>query len=467
MKLVMKFGGSSVANGDCMKRVAKIVSDFVNQGNRLVVVVSALEGVTDQLLEASEEAKKGNLDYTREFIEKIRERHLNTVKDAIKNQSLKKEIENIVRSIVEEIEKVLTGIAYLGELTPKSLDYVLSFGERLSTPILCYSLLDIGLNSKFLSGKDAGIVTDSNYGEARPLMRLTKYQVKQKLEPMLDKGIIPVVTGYIASTQEGFITTLGRGGSDYSATIIGSSLNADEICIWTDVDGLMTADPKIVPSARTMPEISFQEAIEMALFGAKGLHPRALEPAMEEGIPVRIRNTFNPENPGTLIDNKQKIKAGEIVKAVNLIKNVSLVNISGAGMVGAPGTAAKVFDVLGKNNVNVLMFSQSASEANISFIIKKASLGKVMSALEIALLGQGIVREITTDEDVCIVAIVGAGMKGTPGVAARIFNAVAKKGVNVIMISQGSSEVNISFAVKEKDGENAVRAIHEEFGLSK
>ncbi|MGQ9469023.1 MAG: aspartate kinase [Nitrososphaerales archaeon] len=467
MKLVMKFGGSSVANGDCIKRVTKIIFDFVSQGHKLVIVVSALEGVTDQLLEASEEAKKGNLNYINDLIYKIKERHLKVVKDVIKAESLKEKLMSIVKRNVEELEKVLIGIAYLGELTPKSLDYVLSFGERLSTPILCYSLLDIGLNSEFLSGKDVGIVTDSNYGEARPLMKFTKYQVKQRLEPMLDKGVIPVVTGYIATTQEGFITTLGRGGSDYSATIIGASLNFDEVCIWTDTDGLMTADPKIVPSAKTIPELSFQEATEMALFGAKGLHPRALEPAMEEGIPVRIRNTFNPENSGTLIYNEQKIKTGEIVKAVSLIKNVSLINVSGAGMVGAPGTAAKIFDILGRNNVNVLMISQSASEANISFIIKRSSLGKAISALEMALLGQGTVREVTAEEDICIVAIVGAGMKGTPGVAARVFNAVAKKGINVIMISQGSSEVNISFAVKEKDGENAVRAIHEEFGLSR
>jgi aspartate kinase len=450
-----------------MKRVAKIIHDFIKQGNRLVIVVSAFDGVTDQLIGASDEAKKGNSNYINDFIRKIKERHLKAIRDAIKKESLREEIESIITKSMEELEKILTGIAYLGELTPKSLDYVLSFGERLSTPILCYSLLDTGLNSRFLSGKDVGIVTDSNHGEARPLMKLTKHQVRQRLEPMLDEGSIPVVTGYIAATQEGFITTLGRGGSDYSATIIGASLNADEICIWTDVDGLMTADPKIVPSAKTIPEISFQEAIEMAFFGAKGLHPRALEPAMEEGIPVRIRNTFNPENLGTLIGNEQKIKAGKIAKAVSLIKNVSLVNVSGAGMVGAPGTAAKVFDILGRNNVNVLMISQSASEANISFIIKRSSLGRAISALEIALLGQGIVREVTADENVCIIAIVGAGMEGTPGVAARVFNAVAKKNINVIMISQGSSEVNISFAVKEEDGENAVRAMHEEFGLSK
>ncbi|NWG09810.1 MAG: aspartate kinase [Nitrososphaerales archaeon] len=465
MKLVMKFGGSSVGDGDRIKRVAKIVHEQVNQGDKVAIIASALVGVTDDLLKASDEAKRGNIEYIHDFIHQTKKRHVDAVSKAIKNQLLKEEVMSFVKNTIEELEKVFTGIAYLGELTPKSLDYVLSFGERLSTPILCYSLRDIGLEADHFSGKDVGIVTDANYGEARPLMSLTKYQVRQRLEPMLDKGAIPVVTGYIAVTQEGFITTLGRGGSDYSATIIGASLGVDEVWIWTDVDGMMTTDPKIVPSAKTIPELSFQEAIEMAVFGAKGLHPRALEPAMEEGIPVRIRNTFNPTNLGTLIVNKQKIKAGEVVKAVSLIKSVSLINVSGAGMVGAPGTAAKVFEVLGRNNVNVLMISQSASEANISFIIKRNQLGKAISALEIAMLGQGIVREITSEERASIVAIVGAGMKGTPGVATRVFGAVAKKGINIVMISQGSSEVNISFAVREEDGEDAVRAIHEEFGL--
>ncbi|MCP8305359.1 MAG: aspartate kinase [archaeon] len=467
MNLVMKFGGSSVADGNCVKRVAKITSDFSNQGDRIVVVVSALVGVTDQLLEASDKAKKGNLNYVHDFIHKIKERHLDIVDDAIQTGSLKEDLVSIIKSNVEELEKVLTGIAYLGELTLKSLDYVLSFGERLSAPVLWGALRDIGLDAVCLSGKEVGIVTDSNYGEARPLINLTKHRVRQKLEPMLDRGVIPVVTGYMASTQEGFITTLGRGGSDCSATIIGAALGVDEIWIWTDVDGMMTASPKIVPSAKTIPDLSFQEAIEMAVFGAKGLHPRALEPAMTEGIRVRIKNTFNPTNPGTSIVNELKIKEGEIVKAVSLIKDVSLVNVSGAGMVGAPGTAARIFDVLGKNNVNILMISQSASEADISFIIKRSQLEKAISELEIALLGQGTIREVTAEEKVCIVAIVGAGMKGTPGVASRVFGAVSRRGVNLIMISQGSSEVNISFAVKESDGEEAVRAIHEEFGLGK
>jgi len=467
MNLVMKFGGTSVADGDCIKRVVKITSDFYDKGNKIIVVVSALTGVTDQLLEVSEKAKKGNLDYVQDFIYKLKEKHLNVFENVIKTESIKKDLTSTITNNIGELEKVLTGIAYLGELTPKSLDYVLSFGERLSALILWGALRDTGIDTVYLSGKDVGIITDSNYGDARPLMNLTKYQIRQKLEPLLDKGVIPVVTGYMASTQDGFITTLGRGGSDYSATIIGVALGVDEIWIWTDVDGMMTANPKIVPSAKTIPEISYQEAIEMAVFGAKSLHPSALEPAMMEKILVRIKNTFNPSNHGTSIINELKIKEGEIVKAVSLIKNVSLVNISGAGMVGAPGTAAKIFNILGKNNVNVLMISQSASEANISFIIKRSQLEKTISTLEIALLGRGTIREVTAEEKVCIVAIVGAGMKGTPGVASRVFGAVSRKGINLIMISQGSSEVNISFAVKESDGEEAVKAIHEEFRLDR
>ena len=276
-----------------------------------------------------------------------------------------------------------------------------------------------------------------------------------------------MVTGYIAATQDDVTTTLGRGGSDYTATIIGAALAADEVWIWTDVNGLMTSDPKIAPSAKMWPELSFQEATEMTIFGAKAMHPRALEPAMEENIPVRIRNVFNPENPGTLIVKEQKIKLGDAVKAITLVKDVALVNVSGVGMVGTPGTAAKVFDVLGRDNINILMISQSVSEANISFVIQRSLLERAVSTLEIALLGRGLIREVTAEDDVCVVAVVGAGMKGTPGVASRIFAAIASKGINVRMIAQGSSELNISFVVKETDGEEAVRAIHEEFELSK
>jgi len=466
-KIVMKFGGTSVATGKNIRHVAKLIANNRSEDCVVVAVVSALEGITNQLIQAAEEAKKGNREYIRDFKQEILEKHLTTAKEAIEDKQLEDETEQVLKARAGELEQVLTGIVFVGELTPKSRDNVLSFGERLSAPIVSGALKDLGLSSQHLTGGEAGIVTDSNFGEAGLLMNFTKYQVKKKIEPLLKKGTIPVITGFIAATQNGETTTLGRGGSDYTATIVGAALAADEVWIWTDVDGLMTSDPKIVPSAKTIHELSFQEATELTIFGAKAMHPRALEPARKEGIPVRIRNVFNPENPGTLIAKEQKIKPKDGVKAVTLVKNVAVITVSGAGMVGAPGTAAKVFEVLGRENINILMISQSVSEANISLVIQRNLLERAVNTLEIALLGRDFIREIMSEDDVCVVAVLGAGMKGMPGVASRIFSAVARKGINVRMIAQGSSELNVSFVVKENDGEETIRAIHKEFMLSK
>lgn len=466
-KIVMKFGGTSVATGKNIRHVANLIANYVGQGFRVVTVVSALNGTTDKLIETAEQAKKGNSDYIQEARQKIFEKHLTATREAIKNKHIQEEVEQILKTTINELEKVLTGIIYVGELTPKSRDYVISFGERLSAPIVCGALRDLKLDAQYYTGGEVGIMTDSNFGEALPLMNVTKHQVKEKIEPLLEKGVVPVVAGYIAATQDGITTTLGRGGSDYTATIIGAALAADEVWIWTDVDGLMTSDPKIIPSAKMLPELSFQEAIEMAIFGAKAMHPRALQPAVEENIPVRIRNVFNPENPGTLIMKEQRIKQGDVVKSIAVIRDVAMINVSGAGMVGAPGSYAKIFEVFGKNNINIMMISIAASEANISFAIRRSLLEKAVSTLEIAFLGRGLISEVTSEDDVCVIAVVGAGMKGTPGVASRVFTAIAKKGVNIRMIAQGSSELNISFMVKEADAEEAVRAIHEEFKLDK
>jgi aspartate kinase len=464
-KIVMKFGGTSVATGENIRRVAKIVADSVKKGYRVVVVVSALAGVTNQLVEEAEQAKKKDEKQIQEFTRKLVEKHVATATEAIENKSVQKEIEQVIKKTVSELEKVLTGICYVGEITPKSRDYVLSFGERLSAPIVWGALRDIKLQTGCFTGKEAGIVTDENFGEARPLMNVTTHQVKGRLEPLLEKNIVPVVTGYIAATQDGVVTTLGRGGSDYTATILSVALAAGEVWIWTDVDGIMTTDPKIVQSARRLPQLSYGEAAEMAIFGAKAMHPSALEPVIEAHIPVRIRNVFNSENHGTLIADGQEAKSTDVVKAVALIKDVAMINIRGAAMVGAPGSYSKVFDVLGKNNVNIMMVSAAVSEANISLIIRRSLLGRTLSTLEIALLGRGLVSEITAEDDVCVIAAMGANMKGTLGVASRIFAAMAQKKINIRMIAQGSSELNISFVVKEKDGEAAVRAIHEEFKL--
>ena len=463
--IVMKFGGTSVATGKSIRRVAKIVADSIEKEYRVVVVVSALAGITNQLGEEANQAKKKGEKQIQEFARKLIEEHVATARKAIEKKNTQKKVEQVIKKTVDALEKVLTGICYVGEITPKSKDYVMSFGERLSAPIVWGALQDLKLQTQCFTGKDVGIVTDENFGEATPLMNVTAHQVKGRLEPLLKRNVVPVVTGYIAATQDGVVTTLGRGGSDYTATILSVALAADEVWIWTDVDGIMTTDPKIVPSAKMLPQLSYGEAAEMAIFGAKAMHPSALEPAIEARIPVRIRNVFNPKNHGTLITDGEEAKSKEVVKAVAMIKDVAMINIRGAAMVGAPGSYSKVFDVLGKNNINIMMVSTAVSEANISLIIRRNLLGRTLSILEIALLGRGLVNEITSEDDVCVIAAMGANMKGTFGVASRIFTAMAQKRINIRMIAQGSSELNISFVVKEKDGIAAVQAIHKEFKL--
>jgi aspartate kinase len=470
MKIVMKFGGTSVGTGENIRHVADLIAKQLKGSHfedRIVVVVSALAGVTNSLIEVACRAKKSNDKEIQVFTAGLLKKHTDTISIAIASKAIQKEVTLITEKIIAELEKVLTGICYVGELTPKSKDYVLSFGERLSAPIVWGAIKDHKIETQCFTGKEAGIVTDSNFGDADPLMNYTTHLVRERLGPLLEKGVIPVVTGFIAANQDGIVTTVGRGGSDYTATILGVALQVDEVWIWTDVDGIMTTDPKIVPSARMLPQLSYQEAAEMAIFGAKAMHPRALGPVIKENIPVRIRSTLHPDNQGTLVTTEPNAKVTEAVKAVALIKEVAMINVNGAGMVGAPGSYAKVFDVLGKNNINIMMVSTAVSEANISIVIRRNLLGRALSNLEIALLGRDLVTEVTAEDDVAVVAVMGANMKGTLGVASKIFSTVANAGINIRMIAQGSSELNISFVVKEKDGGAVVKAIHEEFGLDK
>ena len=467
-KIVMKFGGTSVGTGENIRHVAESVAQFAKKDYRVAVVVSALAGVTNSLIETACQAKKSEEKHIETFTKQLLQKHKKAIIAAITSKQIQKEVTQITEKTISELEKVLTGICYVGELTPKSKDYVASFGERLSAPIVWGAIKDHKLETQCFTGKEAGIVTDSNFGEADPLMNFTTHLIRERLGPLFEKGTIPVVTGFIAANQDGIVTTVGRGGSDYTATILGVALQVDEVWIWTDVDGIMTTDPKIVPAARMLPQLSYQEAAEMAIFGAKAMHPRALGPVIKENIPVRIRNTAHPENMGTLITKDPAANETKPVKAVAMIKDVAMLNVNGAAMVGAPGSYAKVFDVLGKNGINVMMISTAVSEANISMIIKRALLGRAISNLEIALLERGgVVSEITAEDDVAVIAVMGANMKGTLGVASRIFSTVAKKSINIRMIAQGSSELNISFVVKEKDGAAVVRAIHDEINLDK
>lgn len=465
MRIVMKFGGTSLGDGGRIRRAAELVKQYLDE-NEVAVVCSAMNGVTDKLFNLVDKASRGRRKDVERILSELSESHEKAVEDALKDSEIRDGVKRSLDGDVEELRRATLGVLYLREATPRSRDYIVSFGERLSTRIFWGALRELGVEAEYLDGGSAGIVTDSSFGEATPLMEVTRLEVRRRVGALLDQGVTPVITGYMGVNEEGVVTTLGRGGSDYTATILGFCLDADEIWLWSDVDGLMTADPRIVKDAQVLPSVSYSEAIEMALFGAKGLHPRALEPAMQAGITVRIRNTFNPSNPGTMITSKPK-KMGAVVKSVLLVKDVAMLTVKGASMVGKPGTAAKILSTLAERGVNVKMISQSVSESGISLIVPRRMLSRALSSLETTLLGGGIVKEIEAEDDVNVVAVVGEEMKGTPGVASKVFGAVASRGINIRMIAQGSSELNISFVVKEEDGAEAVRAVHEEYQLNK
>ncbi len=465
MKLVVKFGGTSISSIKNIREVAKYLHNL-SKKNQIITVCSAISGVTDDLIQISKYIQKGNKDKANKLTKKIIQKHKQLAHDLIKKpQNRKKLLEKLI-SDSNELEDLLHGIILLGEVTPRSMDYLISFGERLSINLVAYALLDLGSKSIPLIGKDIGIVTDSNFGEARPLMDTTRIRVSKTAEPLLAKKIIPIVGGFAGADQHGRLTTFGRGGSDYTATIIASCINSDEIWLMSDVDGLMTADPKIVKNAKVLKEVSYVEAIEMALFGAKQIHPRTFEPLVSKKIPMRIKSTFNTKNLGTNVIASPDIATKKTVKCVSAIRNNGLIDVRGGSMVGAPGTAAKIFSTLAEVGVNIMMISQSPSESSISIVVKKTDLDNAVSALEMNLLGK-IIKKLEVTTDVSIIALIGSGMRGTVGVASRVFGAVEKKGVNVVMIAQGSSELNIAFVVKDSGCKSVVQALHDEFELAK
>ncbi|RPJ30059.1 MAG: aspartate kinase [Nitrosopumilales archaeon] len=465
MRLVMKFGGTAVDSGKKIVHIANLIKSYHDKGNEIIGVFSAVTGMTDEILNVSGYILKRDKKKIKDFINKTRAIHVDIIQNCIRNKNYKAKALQVVEVLLEEMENILNGIVLLAEVTEKAMDYLLSFGERLLTPIVSYSLLDKGLDSVYLTGKEAGILTDSKFGQARPLIDTTKIRVKYHIDPLLKENKIPVITGFIGADQNGNITTLGRSGSDYTATIIAVCIEADEVWLWTDVNGLMTADPQIVKEAKVLKEVSFAEAIELSLFGAKYMHPRALEPVMDTKIPIRIRNAFNLSNEGTII-SKNPSKSSQIVKSIIAIQNTALIDVSGGGMVGAPGTAAKIFDALARKSVNIMMISQSPSESSISMVVKKDDLDTAITTLDLTLLDK-VIKNVRVNEDVAVVAVVGSGMRGIKGIAAKVFSSVSKNSINVIMIAQGSSELNLAFVVNNVDCEKAVRSLHEAFMLTK
>lgn len=469
MRIVMKFGGAIMRNAEDIVKVAEIVKGYKSKGNEVAVVVSALGGTTDSLIEIMKNISSARKARIEKMLDSLASRHIEVTKK-IGDAKLAEETEETVRRLIEDFRNVALGISHIGELTPRSKDFLLSFGERLSAPIVTAFLRLQGIEVKALSGGEAGILTDNCFGEAEPLINVTNMQLKQNLEPLLKDGITPVITGFIASTQNGVTTTLGRGGSDFTAAIIGHAVGADELWFWKDVPGMMTADPLLYSGSRLIERIAFKEAIEIAHFGAIVIHPKALEQGLNSGLVLvyKIRNIDDPGGRGTLItreDDASGPEKGAVIRAISVIDKVYLINISGARLVGTPRVVARVLELLSNEEIDVLMISQSSSEANVSIAVPEADSGDAMNILELSLLGTSIVREITGEGNYCIVAVVGKGMKGTPGVAADVFRSMAERKINIRTIAQGSSELNISFMISRDDAKVAVEALHRDFKL--
>ena len=462
---VMKFGGTSVGDAACMARTAQIIAQSAREGT-CVAVVSAMSGVTNRLIEAARRAGAGENTQGTAVLAALRAQHSEALKSLVRGENARRLIEEELEEVFAEGSRLFEGTALLRELTPRTLDAISSLGEQLSAPLVAGAVRELGLPSESVDATEV-IVTDAFHGGAEPLMDLTRGACEVRLRPLLEKGIVPVVTGFLGATTEGKLTTLGRGGSDYSATILGAALNADEVIIWTDVDGVLTADPRLVPDARTIPVISYREAAELAFFGAKVLHPKTLKPVMQAAIPVWIRNSFTPQRPGTKITPEGRSIGGG-VKALTAIQDVALISVGGPGIVGLPDVVGRTFSTTAEVRANVLLISQSSSQNDICFIVSAADAQRTVEALrkEFAQdLAHEKVEHITIDPNIAIVAVVGENMRGTPGVAGKTFNALGRENVNLIAIAQGSSESNISFVVEEKAAKTALITLHREFGL--
>jgi aspartate kinase len=461
---VMKFGGTSVGDATRIRKVVEIVREEARASD-VVVVVSAMSGVTNRLIEAATQSEAGNRDAAEAIFKELRDRHNDVVNTLISSIPTRSRINRELREIREEGERLCQGTAFLRELTPRAHDSISSLGERLSARLLAAALVECGVSSEAIDATEL-VVTDNCHGSADPLMGPTRERCASRLRPLLQREVIPVVTGFIGATQEGALTTLGRGGSDYSATILGAALDADEVIIWTDVDGLMTADPRLVHGVTTISEISYREAAELAHFGAKVLHPKTLRAVTQCGIPLWIRTTFAPERLGTRVTPNGAPTNSE-VKGLTAISDVALITVGGPGIVGVPDVLGRTFATTAAVRANVLLISQSSSQNNICVVVPGSVAERTAEALrrEFARdLAHEKVEHVTLDLTVAIVTVVGKNMRGAATVG-RTFAALGKENINVIAIAQGSSECNISFVVKQQDVKPALEATHQEFQL--
>jgi aspartate kinase len=461
--IIMKFGGTSVGSVDAIQNAAKIVRNYTDQGNRLVVVVSAMRGVTDDLIHSANAAAAGDDTTYKSLIDDLRNRHHLVLAELLPEEQERVQLLGIIDQHINELNAFCRSIYIMGEVTLRGMDTITSLGERLNARIFSAALRVLGLKSQAVNASKL-IITDETFQNAIPLMDSTRAQLEKRLSPLLDDGIVPVVTGFIGSTQSGITTTLGRGGSDYTAAILGAGLDADEVWTWTDVDGVMTADPRIVSDAQVIPELSFNEISELAYFGAKVLHPKTIRPIIERDIPLWVKNTFNPSHPGTRISSTPRNTKGKVT-AISTISDLSMVTVEGRGMLGVPGIAARTFAAVARTGASVLMISQASSEQSISFVIPVTCTSQVIQSTEEEMsleLARRDIDRIWAHKDITIVTVVGSSIRTTPGVAASIFSALGDAEINVIAIAQGSSEYSISLVVCDKDANEAMQRIHDE-----
>jgi len=434
MAIVMKFGGSSVGSAERIQAIAEIVKSRLEK--KPVVVVSAMKGATDSIIESAKDIGKF------EAIEKMH-------RQALKELGLE---ENLLEKELTELKKAIEENAGKEIIDAKAIDFLSSFGERLSARVVAAYFNKIGINARAFDAWDVGMVTNNNFGAAEPLEE-TEQKIAEALGNLEE---VAVVTGFIGKTLEGEVTTLGRGGSDYTAAILGAAIGAEAIEIWTDVNGIMSANPKIVLEAKTIPEISFDEAAELAFFGAKVLHPKTIIPAVQKNIPVKVLNSFEPSHKGTTI-TKTTSEVSEVVKGISHKGEIVLVNVHTAKMLGTVGFAARVFEVLAKHKLDVDLIA--TSEINISFSVPSKKKEELENAVkELKEMGR-----VSVEEGKAIISVVGKGVKQRKGFAGKVFTALGNSGINVETISQAAPELNLSFVVEEKDAEKAVRVLHEEF----
>jgi len=457
---VLKFGGSSVANAKNINSVVSIIQQAKKDDDKSVVILSALGGITDALLEAVTLASKGNISY-KEKLHLIEHRHLNTVKELIPLDQ-QSSVLSMVKKRSNEIEDTCNGVFLLRELSLRTKDSIISYGELLSTQIFAAKLKSIGIINTWKDAREL-IVTNSEYGNATVDFATTNKNIIDFFSTVDTE--ICIVPGFIGSDKNGNTTTLGRGGSDYTAAIIGAAVSASVIEIWTDVSGMMTADPRLVSNAKIIQHISYQEAMELSHFGAKVIYPPTIQPVMNKGIPVCIKNTFAPSDPGTWIRNDIKVD-GNTIRGISSINNLALISLEGSGMVGIPGFSKRLFEALSNEKINVILITQSSSEHSICVGIGEANADMAKEVIDEAFayeIETKKVEPLVVEKGLAIIALVGDNMKNHPGISGKMFGVLGRNGVNVRAIAQGSSERNISAVIALADVQKAINVLHEEF----